>query len=155
MAASSSKSFSRGGTARSGSSLPSSNSPTPSSSLRASSSPSRQTASSSRSQPLPSSSSSSRFCLPFSTRDPRAWVEHHLAIRDDGVPLPLSPLWFMHVIRPRVLVERHFSWCDSPPRSSQCKAPPPERGSLPQPFSSLTLGCMQLKACWNVLILCF
>ncbi|ROT72282.1 hypothetical protein C7M84_009354 [Penaeus vannamei] len=88
VAASSSKSFSRGGTARSGSSLPSSNSPTPSSSLRASSSPSRQTA---------------------STRDPRAWVEHHLAIRDDGVPLPLSPLWFMHVIRPRVLVERHFS----------------------------------------------
>ncbi|XP_069981928.1 serine-rich adhesin for platelets isoform X3 [Penaeus vannamei] len=60
VAASSSKSFSRGGTARSGSSLPSSNSPTPSSSLRASSSPSRQTASSSRSQPLPSSSSSSR-----------------------------------------------------------------------------------------------
>ncbi|XP_042880925.1 BRD4-interacting chromatin-remodeling complex-associated protein-like isoform X4 [Penaeus japonicus] len=59
VAASSSKSFSRGGTARSGSSLPSSNSPTPSSSLRASSSSSRLTASSSRSQPLPSSSSSS------------------------------------------------------------------------------------------------
>ncbi|XP_069981940.1 uncharacterized protein Cda5 isoform X12 [Penaeus vannamei] len=64
VAASSSKSFSRGGTARSGSSLPSSNSPTPSSSLRASSSPSRQTASSSRSQPLPSSSSSSRSRRP-------------------------------------------------------------------------------------------